>query len=445
MTLLPSHLSLEGILFWSLLPENDRARFKQNKKMFWAVLIFSILPDVDILLGIHRGLSHSLIPPIILAIAGVIIYLSYKKVVNTGLDANSIQKADLQSFYGRSVVYASTLWLTHILLDLDYPLAIFYPLSDRLYQINFAYLVDLAPWLIFPLMIVGINLDVTSVSYLQGIQSFFINLSPSERIDIFGTNVISITIESFFFHLLLFVIFIVTVAKPMNPLPKIRLLERRKDFQFDGIVFTLGMFLIISGMIMGPLIGLDTYEQRTINSSFRISPVIFSPSVALTIEPNNLLLQPNTVMDIKGSLIIKTNENSFTHITLISEQHDYNIFTSDIGALFKISPPNTTENLENFKERYQEIRERLYGSAFAMNLTSTNDTTISAKILNKPLILVALIEDWNDTTVLTGNEIESSVQLSISVRSSRITLFLLGWGSIFCGVLVLVISVKLKK
>lgn len=445
MTLLPSHLSLEGILLWSILPEKDKIRFKQNKKLFWGVLIFSILPDADIFLGIHRGLSHSFFPPIILAIAGVIIYLNYKSVTDIDLGTNSEVRTDLKSFYGRSAVYASSLWLIHILLDLDYPLAIFYPLSDRLYQINFAYLVDLAPWLIFPLMIVGINLEITSVSYLQGIQSFFINLSPSQRIEVFGTNVISITIESFFFHLLLFLIFIIIVAKPMNPLPKIKFPKRYKEFQYDGVIFSLGMFLIITGLIMGPLIGLDTYEQRAINSSFRVSPTVFSPSVALAVEPNNLLLQPNTLMKIEGSLLIKTNENSFSHVMLISEQHDYNIFTSDLGALFKISPPNTTENLILFKEGYQDIREQLYESALAMNLTSTNETVISARILNKPLILVALIEDWNDTLVLTGNEIDSSVHLSISVRSSRLTLFVLGLCGIICGVITLLISVKLKK
>jgi hypothetical protein len=150
-------------------------------------------------------------------------------------------------------------------------------------------------------------------------------------------------------------------------------------------------------------------------------------------------------MKIEGSLLIKTNENSFSHVMLISEQHDYNIFTSDLGELFKISPPNTTENLILFKEGFQDIREQLYESALAMNLTSTNETVISARILNKPVILVALIEDWNDTLVLTGNEIESSVHLSISVRSSRLTLFILGLCGIICGVITLLISVKLKK
>ncbi|MHA2346905.1 MAG: metal-dependent hydrolase, partial [Candidatus Hodarchaeales archaeon] len=294
MTLIPSHLSLEGILLWSVLPEADKKRFKTHRYLFWVILLFSILPDADIFLGIHRGLSHSLFPPLILAIIGVIIYLNYNSTTNSDLDLKVDAKNGLRSLYGRSAVYASLLWLVHILLDLDYPLAIFYPLSDRLYQINFVYLVDLAPWLFFPLMIVGINLEVTSTSYLRGIQSFFVNLSPSQRTEIFGTNVIPITIEMFFFHFLLFLVFIAIVVRPMNPLSKINLLDRYKQFKYDGIVFGLGIIFIISGLMMGPLIGLETHEQRTIDSSFRISPEVFSPSVALAIEPNNLLLQPNT-------------------------------------------------------------------------------------------------------------------------------------------------------
>ncbi|MHA2170282.1 MAG: hypothetical protein ACXAB7_10350, partial [Candidatus Kariarchaeaceae archaeon] len=384
-------------------------------------------------------------PPLILAIIGVIIYLNYNPTTNSDLDLKVDAKNGLRSLYGRSAVYASLLWLVHILLDLDYPLAIFYPLSDRLYQINFVYLVDLAPWLFFPLMIVGINLEVTSTSYLRGIQSFFVNLSPSQRTEIFGTNVIPITIEMFFFHFLLFLVFIAIVVRPMNPLSKINLLDRYKQFKYDGIVFGLGIIFIISGLMMGPLIGLETHEQRTIDSSFRISPEVFSPSVALAIEPNNLLLQPNTVMNIEGSLIIRTNEDSFKHIMLISEQHKYNVFNSDLGALFKVSPPNTTENMIIFKESYKNFREQLYESALAMNLTSSNETVIFTRILNKPLVLVGLIEDWNDSTVLAGNEITSSVQLSISVKTSRLTLFIIGVGGIICGVITILISVKLKK
>ncbi|MHA2276981.1 MAG: metal-dependent hydrolase [Candidatus Kariarchaeaceae archaeon] len=445
MTLIPSHLSLEGILLWSVLPEADKKRFNKHRYLFWVILLFSILPDVDIFLGIHRGLSHSLFPPLILAIIGVIIYLNYNSTTNSNLDLKIDAKSGLKSLYGRSAVYASFLWLVHILLDLDYPLAIFYPLSDRLYQINFVYLVDLAPWLFFPLMIVGINLEVTSTSYLRGIQSFFVNLSPSQRTEIFGTNVIPITIEMFFFHFLLFLVFIAIVVRPMNPLPKIKLLDRYKRVKYDGIVFGLGLCFIISGLMMGPLIGLETHEQRTIDSSFRISPEVFSPSVALAIEPNNLFLQPNTVMNIEGLLIIRTNGDSFKHIMLISEQHEYNVFNSDLGALFKVSPPNTTENMIIFKESYKNLREQLYESALAMNLTSSNETVIITRILNKPLILVGLIEDWNDSTVLAGNEITSSVQLSISVKTSRLTLFIIGVGGIICGVITILISVKLKK
>ncbi len=445
MTLLPSHLSFEGILLWSLIPQTDKKRFMKHKYLFWIIILFSILPDADIFLGIHRGLSHSLLPPLILAVIGVVVYLGYHTDTDSNTNSLISTKRDLKSFYGRSTVYASFLWLVHILLDLDYPLAIFYPLSDRLYQINFVYLVDLAPWLFFPLMIVGINLEVNSVSYLQGIKSFFVNLSPSQRVEVFGTNVIPITIESFFFHFLLFLVFINIVVKPMNPLPKINLPKWYNQIKFDGIVLGLGFFVLITGFLMGPMIGLYTHEHRTIDSSFRISPEVFSPSVALTIEPSNFLLQPSTVMYIEGSLLIQTNEDNFKHIMLVVDQHAYNVFISDLRSVFKVTPPNTTENMVSFRESYKNLREHLYESALAMNLTSTNSTVISTRILNKPLVLMGLIEDWNDSIVLSGIEIESSIQLSISVKTSRLTLFSLGLGGIICGVIIILISVKLKK
>jgi hypothetical protein len=55
------------------------------------------------------------------------------------------------------------------------------------------------------------------------------------------------------------------------------------------------------------------------------------------------------------------------------------------------------------------------------------------------------MENWNDSIVLSGNEQRMSVQLAITVRTSRLTLFLIGFGLMVSGVIVAYISVRLKN
>ena len=77
MTLIPTHFSLQSILFWTFIPTSEKERFHQKKLYFWAVVAFSVLPDLDIFIGVHRGLFHSIILPIIMTILGTVIYYHY--------------------------------------------------------------------------------------------------------------------------------------------------------------------------------------------------------------------------------------------------------------------------------------------------------------------------------------------------------------------------------
>ena len=80
-----------------------------------------------------------------------------------------------------------------------------------------------------------------------------------------------------------------------------------------------------------------------------------------------------------------------------------------------------------------------------MNLTNLNETSIYTEILSTPIILVSVMENWNDTTVLSGSEQRMSVQLAITVKTSRLSLFILGLGIMVVGFGTIIISVILKK
>ena len=86
MTILPTHLSLGGILLWSILTKSEKEGFSKNKLLFWIVLVFSIIPDIDIFFGVHRGFWHSLIPPSTMAIVGVYIHTYYRQKIKSASD-----------------------------------------------------------------------------------------------------------------------------------------------------------------------------------------------------------------------------------------------------------------------------------------------------------------------------------------------------------------------
>ena len=445
MTILTTHLSLAGIVFWSFLSPTEKTKFQEKKYLFWLVLVFSILPDIDIFFGIHRGLSHSLIPPTLLVLSGVTIHILNKSRINQGNKNVDHTNNHNNAFKGRVVLYAGLLWIFHLLLDFEYPLAIFYPLSDRLYQLDFVYILSLVPWLFFPVMIVGAEFHLTSISYLQGLGSYFVNLAPSDRIEVFGTDIIAIRIEDLFIHLFILLIFL-QVTKPM--LPKLSL-QRSWSFktkiQYDGYVLTTGLVILLIGAVMGPMIGTQVIDSSTNNSTFRISSTSFAPSVALSIDPPSYFFQPNTIMKVSGTLIVKPQNGDFDHVLLVSSQEHYNSFNRDISSLFKDYPPNSSENLVSLRENYTILLDQLYSTALAMNLTNLNETSIYTEILSTPIILVSVMENWNDTTVLSGSEQRMSVQLAITVKTSRLSLFILGLGIMVVGFGTIIISVILKK
>lgn len=446
MTLFPTHLSLEGLLLWSFLPRSEKAIFEKNKALFWLVLAFSLLPDIDIFFGNHRGFSHSLVIPLILVILGMFFYIQYRYNNNSARKQDDPTNQTKKAFWGRCTLYAGLLWIIHILLDLEYPLAIFYPLSDRLYQINFFYLLDLLPWLFFPVMIVGFEFHVSGISYLKGLTTYFLNIPASERPGIFGSQVIAINIEGLLLHTLIFVIFVVKVVKPMVPrFSHSNFQKLWRKLSFDGYVLGAGLTLLLVGFIMGPLIGIQTLDIQSIDSTFKISSSVFSPTVALSSEPTNYLFQPNTIATITGTLTLQTIENDFDHVLLVSKQNDYSKFITDLSALYYSTPPNTTGNLISFRENYTLLLNELYSTAIAMNLSNQYEQTINTQIISKSVVLIGILENWNDTLLLEGVEQAMNTHLAIEVKTSRLTLFLIGSGAIISGVLLVIISVRLKK
>ncbi|MCK4848953.1 MAG: hypothetical protein KAT16_08020, partial [Candidatus Heimdallarchaeota archaeon] len=275
---------------------------------------------------------------------------------------------------------------------------------------------------------------------------YFLNIPASERPGVFGSQIIAINVEDLLIHTLIFVIFVVKVAKPMAPKFSYSNYQRvRQKLAFDGYVLGAGLTLLLVGLIMGPLIGTQTIDIQSIDSTFKISPSVFSPTVALSNEPTNYLFQPNTIATITGTLTLQTTETDFDHVLLVSKKNDYSKFVSGLSALYSSTPPNTTGNLISFRENYSLLLNELYSTAIAMNLSNQYEKTINTQIISSSVILIGILENWNDTLLLEGIEQAMNTHLVIEVKTSRLTLFLIGSGAIISGVFLAIISVRLKK
>jgi hypothetical protein len=219
----------------------------------------------------------------------------------------------------------------------------------------------------------------------------------------------------------------------------------RSKLQYDKYVLTTGVVIILLGSVIGPIIGTHVVDSSTNNSAFRISSTSFVSVIALSVEPTEYLFQSETIMKVSGSLVVEPQSNNLDHVLLISSQQYYNAFNQDLSALFKLNPPNSSQNLITFRENYSILLDQLYSTALAMNLSNLNETTIYTEVLSNPIIVLGVMENWNDSMVLNGNEQRMTVQLSITVTTSRLSLFLIGFGLIGLGMITIIISVKIKK
>lgn len=128
-----SHLALEGIIGWVLLKKfNKESVYLQSRKrkfLFLGILSFSILPDFDIFLGLHRAYTHSLVWPTIFLLAGII----YWRWTGSRSKSNqfSLQIGWISLLFGAFLLYS------HILLDITGPFAmgLLYPFSEEQFEL----------------------------------------------------------------------------------------------------------------------------------------------------------------------------------------------------------------------------------------------------------------------------------------------------------------------
>lgn len=189
-------MALQTILVLAIGGPTVRKQFMESKRKFLLLSSFAILPDLDTLFRVHRTVTHSFFFPLVLAsIAGVL------------ASQEAARRLNLHVYS----MLASFSWLVHILLDIGWgPMAIFWPLDEKMYDIEPGAVVDFAGWWIFPFLILGFFFRTEIFSSTRGAGVFIINLDIEERKAALGGNLVQdLSVDDLITHVLLFLIYVV--------------------------------------------------------------------------------------------------------------------------------------------------------------------------------------------------------------------------------------------
>lgn len=451
MTLGTTHLALESIVFWSLIGQNERDRFKNKKAYFWFVAFFSVFPDFDIFFYLHRGPSHSLVIPTLMIIIGLLVQIAIKRsffdhffskpASTTFSVANTSIQRDY-AFIGRCIMYAGFFWIMHILLDWEVPVALFYPLSDRAYTITFVGVISLLPWSIFPFRIIGGFFKITGIPYLQGLATYFINWSPEERIQAFGSDTLYLIVPDLWLHVLIFVVFIAYVAIPN--LPKIKRISIPQIIhKIDLPILVGGIILLLIGSLMGPVLGPQMSDSKAISRSLEVSEKVFSPAIAFNFETTSFLFDPSATYHISAFLNVTSSKMVFLGELLISSTSRYNEFISYVGNLFSSHNMSDPLNATEFYNEYKVSYGTLIAAALAINDSNLPLLRLNESLSSGSYSLAYVISNWNMTALLNQESLIQNVELNLTIISSRYSIYLIGWVVILVsGVLILIATLR---
>ena len=157
----------------------------------------------------------------------------------------------------------------------------------------------------FPLLFKGFEFEWTSISIEEGVSTYFLNLSPEDRIQYFGTEFIALYITDFPLHALIFVAWFIffpvmgliewttKFEKPTNFYSKIK--------RFKSPLLAFGLLFLTFGLILGPALRLERIEDRE-----------YSTTLFFSEDETNYGVVQKFELDGKDSL----SPVSYTHLTL---------------------------------------------------------------------------------------------------------------------------------
>ena len=388
-----THFTLQGLVVWLLLSKRNKEYYKAHRWEFILINLFAALADLDIFFGYHRSYTHSLIIPTFFLLSMLVIERFEKRVENV---ETSGQKTI------RFIKLASIMWLLHIFLDLSWgPSLLFWPIDNNLYDVSVFLRFENSAWLFFPLTLLGIYPDWEIYSFNEGQRIFFINLSQQERETLLG-NTFDIYIAQLSIEILLAITWIVVILVPIFTKRKGKTkTERKKFFQVLSMIWArikrqltlLGGFILVLGLILGPIIGKERTMSYEMTSDYVITQSFFDPTLGIAFEnkpqaTTQIHFQSQVGIVSYNTTIMLTDNSTFTEFftnfdNLTLNYNDGNITYEQLTQAY-IAELNAAKGKSSF------IKQLIGASneeGLAITLNETEEIT--------PVYLITLVDEWN--------------------------------------------------
>ncbi|MFW9922157.1 MAG: metal-dependent hydrolase [Candidatus Thorarchaeota archaeon] len=436
MTLGPTHVALEAFLVWVGMGKKNRELFKSHRWLFVLLSSFALFPDMDTFVYIHRTYFHSIFWPLLLII-GILIWLIVSKYI--------VKKplSDKLQLLNKSLIIIGAFIILHDILDLTTgPVLLFYPFDNRLYNLDVYMIWDLD----FPLIFKGLKFDWSSVSFTEGIDTFFLNLTPKERIEYFGSEFIYIFIGDFPLHLFLFIAWLVFFPgiALLDSLEKLK--KSQKLFQriklFKSPLLALGVILLTFGIILGPAFGLQRVETRE-NTNW----LYFNQNEANYAITRNFELDKNDSLIVSGDFA--GNNSNVDIYAVIANEQQYNNFTSSLSNLFDDYNANSSLTYTWLLSNYQSTIDNLLVSSIDHYLIFPNNTYKMTYTLPNNMVVYSLLllYQWNSTIDL---EVQAQITNVLIIKRpfefySGITTIVIGSLLIASSIILTIVSQKRLK
>ncbi|MBD3192085.1 MAG: hypothetical protein GF308_15670 [Candidatus Heimdallarchaeota archaeon] len=425
MTWVPTHITLETLLVWAGMGDKNREFFRERRGLFTLLTFTAILPDLDAFIYIHRTYFHSFVWPFALIII-TLLWQAYVRFIRRK-PFNEKEKT-----ISRCLIVGSVFIILHIILDLNPgPVLIFYPFDTRMYSWNVSMVWDLDAWYLLH----RIHFNWSSVSLTEGISQYFLNLTPLERLEYFGTEYIEIFINDFPIHLLAFFGWFLFLPGPLL-LAAIRKHKKSDNFfknfqKLHNPLLILGLLLLSFGLVLGPTFKLERVEQRTTTNWLDFSSeggtYGFTQSYDLdrkdAIRTTSYFIENNSnceiFMTISKSQQVVSLQNS---LTSLFEQYENqtNGYTYDWLVL-------------NYQTIVQDFLTKVpLASPLSYNFSQELSFTLKE---SESLYVTIILADWNTSI----NKFQAKLQTTTYLEIKRQFEFYFGLSLTIMGALLVVI------
>jgi len=240
-----------------MFPQKLRSYLKDNPKTFFFTSLGAVLPDLDIFTSGHRAYGHSVFYPLFLLVISPLVERLFKR---ENLSKNI-------RIFGLFI-------LSHLLYDTTFgPLALFYPIDTRFYDILIGLVIDLSTKVITP---VGFFVSVSLIDQRTGVSTFFLNWSPAQRVSVFGVTQARLAITDFFVHATIFIWYVFFVVIPViRSLRKKQEAVNKREYQLNWKIkpwiTTLCLLLLTTGFFFsGPFHGRNWVDTGSDSFTFEV-------------------------------------------------------------------------------------------------------------------------------------------------------------------------------